>query len=73
LALRGLVRVVERERPDAIVCTHFLPVEALYPIRGQGPTRRAAAVVITDYAAHPAWRTRTSIATSWRRTGSQRS
>ena len=27
LALRSLVRVVEREAPDAVVCTHFLPVE----------------------------------------------
>lgn len=55
LALRGLVRVVERERPDAIVCTHFLPVEALYPIRGKGRLKVPLHVVITDFAAHPAW------------------
>ena len=55
LALRGLVRVVERERPDAIVCTHFLPVEALYPIRGRGRLDVPLHVVITDYTAHPAW------------------
>ena len=55
LALRGLVRVVERERPDAIVCTHFLPVEALYPIRGKGKLTVPLHVVITDFAAHPAW------------------
>src|SRR5262245_1145198 len=29
LNLRRLVRVTEHECPDAIVCTHFLPVEAL--------------------------------------------
>ncbi len=55
LALRRLVRVVERERPDAIVCTHFLPVEALYPIRGRGRLDVPLHVVITDYTAHPLW------------------
>ena len=55
LALRGLVRVVERERPDAIVCTHFLPVEALYPIRGRGRLDVPLHVVITDFTAHPLW------------------
>ena len=55
LALRGLVRVVERERPDAIVCTHFLPVEALYPIRGKGRLDVPLHVVITDFTAHPLW------------------
>src|SRR5262249_42746816 len=29
LNLRRLVRVCDHESPDAIVCTHFLPVEAL--------------------------------------------
>ena len=55
LALRQLVRVVERERPDAIVCTHFLPVEALHPIRGKGRLDVPLHVVITDYTAHPLW------------------
>lgn len=55
LSLRGLVRVVERERPDAIVCTHFLPVEALYPLRAQGRLRVPLHVVITDFTAHPMW------------------
>lgn len=55
LALRGLVRVVEKERPDAIVCTHFLPVEALYPIRGRGRLDVPLHVVITDFTAHPLW------------------
>jgi processive 1,2-diacylglycerol beta-glucosyltransferase len=55
LSLRGLVRVVERERPDCIVCTHFLPVEALYPIRGRGRLDVPLHVVITDFTAHPLW------------------
>jgi len=54
LNLRRLVRVVEREQPAAVVCTHFLPVEALSPRRGRG---RGAPLycVITDFAAHPFW------------------
>lgn len=55
LALRSLVRVVERERPDAIVCTHFLPVEALYPLRARGRLRVPLHVVITDFTAHRLW------------------
>ncbi len=55
LALRSLVRVVERDRPDAIVCTHFLPVEALYPMRARGKLRVPLHVVITDFTAHPMW------------------
>jgi processive 1,2-diacylglycerol beta-glucosyltransferase len=55
LALRSLVRVVEREHPDAVVCTHFLPVEALAPRRGLGRLRVPLYVVITDFTAHPMW------------------
>jgi processive 1,2-diacylglycerol beta-glucosyltransferase len=55
LNLRRLVRVVEREAPDAIVCTHFLPVEALSPRRGRGSLKVPLFCVITDFAAHPFW------------------
>lgn len=55
LNLRRLAHVVERERPDAIVCTHFLPVEALAPVRGSSPLDVPLYCVITDFAAHPFW------------------
>ncbi len=55
LNLRRLVRVVERERPDAIVCTHFLPVEALSHARGAGKLQVPLYCVITDFTAHPFW------------------
>ncbi len=55
LSLRRLVRVVEHEAPDAVVCTHFLPVEALSPRRGQGRMRVPLYCVITDFTAHPMW------------------
>ena len=55
LNLRRLVRVVEREQPDAVVCTHFLPVEALSPVRRAGRLEVPLYCVITDFAAHPFW------------------
>ena len=55
LNLRRLVRVVEHEKPDAVVCTHFLPVEALSPVRGRGRLRVPLYCVITDFTAHPFW------------------
>ena len=55
LNLRRLVRVAVRERPDAIVCTHFLPVEALSHARGAGRLRVPLYCVITDFGAHPFW------------------
>ncbi len=55
LSLRRLVRVVERERPDAVVCTHFLPLEALSPRRGGGRPPVPLYAVITDFTAHPSW------------------
>jgi processive 1,2-diacylglycerol beta-glucosyltransferase len=55
LNLRRLVRVCEREAPDALVCTHFLPVEALSHVRGRGRLGVPLFCVITDFAAHPFW------------------
>ncbi|MBI1797697.1 MAG: hypothetical protein HYR74_11690 [Candidatus Eisenbacteria bacterium] len=55
LNLRRLVKVVEGEGADAVVCTHFLPVEALSPRRGGGRMRVPLYCVITDFTAHPFW------------------
>ncbi len=55
LNMRRLARVVEREHPDAILCTHFLPVEAFAPFRGEGALRVPLYCVITDFVAHPFW------------------
>jgi processive 1,2-diacylglycerol beta-glucosyltransferase len=55
LNLRRLVRVLEEQHADAVVCTHFLPVEALSPVRGHGKLRAPLFCVITDFTAHPFW------------------
>jgi len=55
LNLRRLVRVCEHDAPDAIICTHFLPVEALSYVRGRGHLTVPLYCVITDFTAHPFW------------------
>ena len=55
LNLRRLGRVVEREAPDAVICTHFLPIEALSISRGRGRLPVPLYGVITDFTAHPFW------------------
>ncbi|TMQ73549.1 MAG: hypothetical protein E6K81_04185 [Candidatus Eisenbacteria bacterium] len=55
LNLRRLVRVVQGEGANAVVCTHFLPVEALSPARARGHLEAPLYCVITDFTAHPFW------------------
>jgi processive 1,2-diacylglycerol beta-glucosyltransferase len=53
VGVRQLPELLARARPDAIVCTHFLPVEALAPLRRYGLP--PISCVITDYHAHAFW------------------
>lgn len=53
LGLRALPALIERARPAAIVCTHFLPLEALASMRGMALPPIAS--VVTDYHAHAFW------------------
>jgi processive 1,2-diacylglycerol beta-glucosyltransferase len=53
--VRELVSFIERERPTAVVCTHFLPLEALAPRRRRGLLACPLYCVITDFTAHPFW------------------
>lgn len=54
LGVHGLPDLIEQSRPDAIICTHFLPVEVLGPLRLQGRLPPLYCVV-TDYHAHHFW------------------
>jgi processive 1,2-diacylglycerol beta-glucosyltransferase len=54
LGVHGLPALIEQRQPDAIVCTHFLPVEVLGPLRRQGRLPPLYCVV-TDYRAHHFW------------------
>ena len=53
--VRSLVAWIERARPTAVVCTHFLPLEALAPRRRRGLLPCPLSCVITDFTAHPFW------------------
>lgn len=52
---RGCLDAVERLRPDAILCTQFLPAEVYAFLREQGRIRVPVSCVITDYSIHPIW------------------
>lgn len=51
LAYRQLLRRVEEFRPDAVLCTHFLPVHVLLAKRVGVPVY----VVVTDFDVHELW------------------
>ena len=52
---RGYLDAVERYRPDAILCTQFLPAEVFAYLRERGAVRVPVACAITDYSIHPIW------------------
>lgn len=52
--VRGLPALLDALRPDAIICTHFLPMEVLGPLRERGMIAPVYGVV-TDYRAHQFW------------------
>jgi processive 1,2-diacylglycerol beta-glucosyltransferase len=51
----GLLRYLERERPDAVVHLHPTPAGAMAWLRARGATAVPHAIVFTDFAAHPQW------------------
>jgi len=54
-ALKGLRALVARDRPDTIVCTHFLAAEVVSEMVARGEWRGTFAVVVTDLDAHAMW------------------
>lgn len=53
LGVRELPQLIAQTQPDAVICTHFLPLEVLAPLRQWGGPPIYAAV--TDYRAHHFW------------------
>jgi len=56
--LQDLVDLIEEEKPDIALCTHFLPAEIISHIisKGKGDTRLA--IVVTDFYVHAMWLSR---------------
>ena len=51
---RGFVRHLRAFKPDAVICTHYLPVEVLGHVAKEGLDPFTACVV-TDFEAHALW------------------
>lgn len=51
----GLLRHLERERPDAVLHLHPTPAGAMAWLRARGATAVPHGIVFTDFAAHPQW------------------
>jgi processive 1,2-diacylglycerol beta-glucosyltransferase len=54
LGVHRLCTLLADARPDAIICTHFLPLEVLGPLR-QAELIPPLHCVVTDYRAHHFW------------------
>ena len=52
------VRLLERERPDWVVSTHFLPAEIIGWLRSKGRLTTRQAIVVTDFDVQGMWLTR---------------
>lgn len=52
---RPLKELVKDYDPDAVIATHFLPCEALGPLRRKGALRATLNVVVTDFGIHSVW------------------
>ena len=49
-------RFVRQFKPDVVLCTHYLPLETLTPLReGKGGIRPFVACIVTDFEAHALW------------------
>lgn len=55
LSTGALLREIRRARPDAVVCTHFLPAELLMRERRRGRIDYPVWLQITDYDLHNMW------------------
>ena len=55
IALARMRRLIADERPDTIVCTHFLASELVSGMVERGEWRGTLAVVVTDLDAHAMW------------------
>lgn len=55
LSTTALLREIHRQRPDAIVCTHFLPAELLMREQNRGRIGCPVWLQVTDFDLHNMW------------------
>ncbi len=55
LNTRPFVRMLREQKPDFIVCTHFLPAEIISWLRAKERINSRQAIVVTDFDVHAMW------------------
>ena len=55
LNTRPFVKLLEREQPDLIVCTHFLPAEMVSWMKAKHRLVCPQTIVVTDFDVHAMW------------------
>jgi len=55
LAFGSFLRLVQSDPPDLVLCTHFLPLEILAPLRLSGALSAPLLGVVTDLYPHGIW------------------
>jgi processive 1,2-diacylglycerol beta-glucosyltransferase len=55
LNTRPFVRLLERYRPDLVLCTHFLPAEIISWMKAKGRLACPQGIVVTDFDVHAMW------------------
>lgn len=55
LNTRPLVKMIQRYRPQMIVCTHFLPAEIVSWLKAKERIETRQAIVVTDLDVHAMW------------------
>ena len=55
LNTRPFVRMLERQRPDLVLCTHFLPAEIISWLKAKARLACPQAIVVTDFDVHAMW------------------
>lgn len=51
----GLFKLLEKEQPDLIISTHFLPSQVCSRLKKQGKIKSCLITVVTDFGVHPFW------------------
>jgi len=52
---RRIAKFMRDFQPDAVLCTHYLPLEVLDQLRDAGRMTTFAASIVTDFEAHALW------------------
>lgn len=55
LNTRPFIKMLKEYRPDAVVCTHFLPAEIISWLRAKRRINTKQVIVVTDFDLHAMW------------------